>query len=103
MSSPYFHDTPASSSQPHAGWCAAIDTCTGSGINARDLDFRPHLREAMPAQAWRGRNPATDGIVTSIERFGATGESIACFSGDHMPVSAETPVRRILAKNPAPR
>jgi len=61
----------------------------GPWFNVLDPDFNLHLREDHVAHVYRVRKPTDDGIVTSIEAYDASGETIAMIFGKRKPGEAE--------------
>ena len=57
----------------------------GPWINVMDPDFNLHLRADAVAEAWVVRKPTDDGIVTSLELFDGSGETIALLFGARKP------------------
>ncbi len=57
----------------------------GPWLNVLDAGFNLHLRTDRIASAWVVRKPTADGVVTSLELFDATGETIAMFFGKRKP------------------
>lgn len=53
----------------------------GPWINVLDDEFNLHVRADAIAEAWVVRKPTCDGVVTSLELFDATGETIALLFG----------------------
>lgn len=84
--------------QIHTGAVEKIVPC-GEWINVLDADFNLHLRESGIAFAWLVRKPTKDGIVTSVELYDATGETVALFFGRRKPGQAEDPAWRVLAED----
>ena len=74
--------------QIHSGPVARIQT-VGEWLNVLDPEFNLHLREDKIAEVWRVEKPTTDGIVTSVEVFDATGERMATFFGKRKPGEPE--------------
>ncbi len=58
---------------------------TGPWFNVLDPSFNLHLREDQIAEAWAITRPTSDGIVTSIEAFNASGDSILTLFGKRKP------------------
>jgi putative hemin transport protein len=63
----------------------------GPWINVMDPGFNLHLRTDAVAAAWVVRKPTTDGIVTSLELFDASGDTIALLFGERKPGVPEQP------------
>lgn len=82
--------------QIHTGPVKSLKVA-GPWINVLDPDFNLHLREAAIVSAWLVRKPTDDGIVTSLELFGADGEMIAQLFGARKPGKPELPAWRELA------
>lgn len=57
--------------------------------NVLDPGFQLHLNEAMVDAAWVVRKPTKDGIVTSLELFGAGGGIVAQLFGKRKPGTPE--------------
>lgn len=70
--------------QIHTGAVANIKVLD-HWVNVMDPEFNLHLREDRIKQAWVVRKPTADGIVTSLEIFGAAGETIAMLFGKRKP------------------
>ncbi|MGK5081131.1 hemin-degrading factor [Janthinobacterium sp. HLX7-2] len=70
--------------QIHAGPVHKI-AVMGPWINILDVRFNLHLREEHIASAWVVKKPTVDGLVTSVELFDASGETIAMFFGERQP------------------
>jgi putative hemin transport protein len=60
-------------------------------LNVMDPGFNLHLRTDLVRAAWIVRKPTGDGIVTSLELFGATGDTIAMLFGERKPGAPELP------------
>lgn len=58
---------------------------TGTWINVLDETFNLHLDRARIGSAWLVRKPTSDGIVTSLELYDASGGTIALFFGRRKP------------------
>lgn len=58
---------------------------TGPWFNVLDPEFNMHLREDAIANIWVVKKPTTDGHVTSIEAYDATGDTIVQFFGKRKP------------------
>jgi putative hemin transport protein len=63
-------------------------------LNVMDPGFNLHLRTDLVKAAWIVRKPTADGIVTSLELFDATGDTIAMLFGERKPGVAELPAWR---------
>ncbi|MGY6558594.1 MAG: hemin-degrading factor [Nitritalea sp.] len=61
----------------------------GTWLNVMDPDFNMHLNEEQVASAWVVHKQTTDGLVSSVELFDATGEMIAQFFGLRKPGLAQ--------------
>jgi putative hemin transport protein len=81
--------------QIHTGPVARIETM-GPWLNVLDADFNLHLRADRFAEVWHVEKPTTDGVVTSVEVFDASGERIVTFFGKRKPGEAELPSWRAL-------
>ncbi|KNZ32977.1 MAG: heme ABC transporter [Methylibium sp. NZG] len=57
----------------------------GPWLNVLDEGFNLHLRADHIASAWVVGKPTSDGLVTSLELFDATGQTIAMFFGERKP------------------
>ncbi|MCY1545315.1 Hemin transport protein HemS [compost metagenome] len=62
---------------------------TGPWYNVLDPKFNLHLDTAAIASAWVVNKPTSDGWVTSLELYSATGELIAQFFGERKPGKPE--------------
>jgi len=76
--------------QIHSGPVKRLVT-TGPWFNVLDPRFNLHLREAAIANAWVVRKPTVDGVVSSLELFSASGETIAMLFGKRKPGIPENP------------
>ena len=74
--------------QIHSGAVQRVEVM-GPWLNVLDPGFNLHLREDHVAQAWAVRKPTSDGLVSSLELFDATGETIAMFFGERKPGRSE--------------
>ena len=74
----------------------------GPWLNVLDDGFNLHLRQDHVAQAWIVRKPTADGLVTSLELFDASGDTIAMFFGERKPGRAEICAWRDLVESLAP-
>lgn len=74
--------------QIHSGPVKKIVTM-GPWLNVLDPGFNLHLREDQIARAWIVKKPTVDGMVTSVEFFDASGETIAMFFGERKPGKPE--------------
>ena len=61
----------------------------GPWINILDARFSLHLREDHVASAWVVKKPTVDGLVTSVELFDASGDTIVMFFGERKPGTHE--------------
>lgn len=61
----------------------------GHWINVLDPEFNLHVLENAIAETWIVRKPTTDGEVTSIELFNASGELICTLFGERKPGKPE--------------
>jgi putative hemin transport protein len=74
----------------------------GPWLNVLDPDFNLHLREDRIEEAWVVRKPTTEGIVTSLELFDASGNQMAQFFGKRKPGIPELDAwRQIIAELPS--
>ncbi|HEX7665629.1 MAG TPA: ChuX/HutX family heme-like substrate-binding protein, partial [Polyangiaceae bacterium] len=71
----------------------------GPWINILDPGFDFHLRTDAIEEAWLVRKPTSDGIVTSIEIYDASGEQIVLFVGKRKPGIPESEAWRALAES----
>ena len=86
------HTGPVKNIQPMGPW-----------INVLDSTFHMHLRMDHIAECWVVRKPTTDGHVTSLEAYDASGEMIIQFFGKRKEGMVERPDwREILANLPRP-
>ena len=74
--------------QIHSGPVSRIQM-VGEWLNVLDAEFNLHLRDDKIAEVWKVEKPTTDGIVTSVELFDATGERMATFFGKRKPGQPE--------------
>ena len=58
-------------------------------LNVLDPGFNLHLREDQVAEVWVVEKPTSDGVVTSVEAFDASGELMAMFFGARKPGQPE--------------
>jgi putative hemin transport protein len=72
---------------------------TGPWFNVLDEGFNLHLREAAMVSAWVVRKPTRDGDVTSLEVYGADGQTIALVFGRRKPGQAEDAAWRNLLQS----
>lgn len=63
----------------------------GRWLTARNDRFRLQLRTDRVASAWVVRKPTRDGLVSSLELFDRTGETIALLFGERKPGFTEPP------------
>ena len=68
-------------------------------INVLDPGFNLHLRRDLITAAWLVRKPTSDGVVTSVELFDASGDVVAMFFGVRKPGERELPAWRDLAES----
>lgn len=80
----------------HAGPVERIKVM-GTWLNVLDPTFNLHVREDQIAHAWVVKKPTTDGDVTSLELFDASGGLIALLFGDRKPGRPEDGGWRSLA------
>jgi putative hemin transport protein len=74
----------------------------GPWINVMDPDFNLHVRADAIAESWIVRKPTDDGIVTSLELFDSTGETIALLFGARKPgIPEQEAWRELVAELPA--
>jgi putative hemin transport protein len=86
------HTGPVKNIQPMGPW-----------INVLDPTFHMHLRTDHIAECWVVRKPTTDGHVTSLEAYDASGEMIIQFFGKRKEGMVErADWREILANLPRP-
>lgn len=81
----------------HTGAIHKVKTM-GPWYNILDPGFNLHLHEPGVSEAWLVRKPTTDGVVTSVELFDATGENICLFFGERKPGKSELPAWRALCE-----
>lgn len=81
--------------QIHTG-CIKRVVVMGPWLNVLDSDFNLHLREDHIESAWVVKKPTVDGLVTSVEVFGADGQLIAMFFGERKPNKVELCEWRVL-------
>lgn len=72
---------------------------TGPWFNVLDEGFNLHLREDAIVEAWVVRKPTRDGDVTSLEVYGADGQTIALVFGRRKPGQAEDVAWRDLVQS----
>jgi putative hemin transport protein len=68
----------------------------GPWLNVLDDGFNLHLRTDHIASAWVVGKPTSDGLVTSLELFDASGQTIAMFFGERKPGRPELQTWRSL-------
>ena len=71
----------------------------GGWINILDPSFNLHLCAGQITSIWVVKKPTVDGLVTSMELFGADGESIAMLFGARKPGKPELKEWRQLIEN----
>ena len=81
--------------QIHSGAVKKI-VVMGPWLNVLDEGFNLHLRADHIASAWVVGKPTSDGLVTSLELFDASGQTIAMFFGERKPGKPELPTWRSL-------
>lgn len=74
--------------QIHTGPVKRVEVL-GPWLNVLDASFNLHMREDMIDEAWVVKKPTSDGVVTSVEFFDRTGETMAMFFGERKPGKAE--------------
>ena len=74
--------------QIHTGPVKRVEIM-GPWLNVLDASFNLHMREDMIREAWVVKKPTTDGVVTSVEFFDATGDVMAMFFGERKPGKPE--------------
>lgn len=84
--------------QIHSGPIKTIKRM-GPWLNILDPEFNLHLLEAGVARCWLVRKPTEDGIVTSLELYDNTGNTIAQFFGVREEGSPENAQWRELAES----
>lgn len=82
--------------QIHTGPIATLKE-VGPWFNVLDPCFNLHLRADGIAAAWLVRKPTSDGIITSLETYGADGKPIAYMFGARKPGQPELEEWRRLA------
>lgn len=65
-------------------------------LNVLDPEFNLHLREDLVASIWVVKKPTLDGVVTSLELYGADGKNIALVFGKRKPGNPESEAWREL-------
>ena len=68
----------------------------GDWLNVLDPDFNMHLNEKEVASAWVVHKNTTDGLVTALEMFDASGEMVAQFFGLRKPGLPQNPAWKAL-------
>ena len=76
-----------------------VDTITRA---QRGTSIILHLREDAITDVWVVEKPTTDGVVTSVELFDASGELMAMFFGDRKPGQPERQDWRAIVGKAAP-
>lgn len=71
--------------QIHTGLVEKIRMFGSDWLNVLDADFNMHLFLPKVASAWVVKKPTAEGIVTSLEIFDTTGESLGLFFGKRKP------------------
>lgn len=66
--------------------------------NVLDPDTNLHVRRELVHSAWLVRKPTADGIVTSVELYDVSGESVLYAFGNRKPGQCEQPAWRELAE-----
>lgn len=74
--------------QIHTGPVKRVEIM-GPWLNVLDASFNLHMREDMIDEAWVVKKPTSDGVVTSVEFFDKTGETMAMFFGERKPGKPE--------------
>ena len=87
--------------QIHAGPIHTVKTM-GPWINVMDETFHLHLRDDHISELWAVRKPTSDGHVTSLEAYDASGELIIQFFGKRIEGQDERPEWRSLIEGLAP-
>jgi len=91
--------------QIHSGPVVRVEPLELRGVqwlNVLDAGFNLHLREDAIANAWVVEKPTSDGVVTSVELFDATGELMAMFFGERKPGQPEREDWRAIVSKSAP-
>jgi putative hemin transport protein len=81
--------------QIHSGPIHTIKAVHG-WYNVLDPDFNLHVYEEGVADAWVVRKPTRDGVVTSLELYDASGETIAYLFSKRKPAQIESTAWRDL-------
>ena len=76
---------------------------TGAWFNVLDEHFNLHLDTTAIASCWVVNKPTSDGWVTSLEAFSASGEMIVQFFGARKPGKPELPAWRALLESFCPQ
>lgn len=88
--------------QIHSGAVKEIKPMTmpdgADWLNVLDPGFSLHLRRDLIVSTWLVRKPTSDGIVTSVELFDASGDVVAMFFGVRKPGQPELQAWRTLAE-----
>ncbi|WP_173931001.1 ChuX/HutX family heme-like substrate-binding protein [Chelativorans sp. Marseille-P2723] len=84
--------------QIHTGLIAHIRPM-GPWLNVMDPTFHLHLRLDHISEAWAVRKPNSEGHVTSVEAYDATGNLIIQFFGQRQEGEEERPQWRMLVEN----
>lgn len=84
--------------QIHSGTVTKVMEA-GPWYNVLDANFNLHLNETDIASAFIVKKPSTDGDVTSLEIFDASGEMIVQFFGERKPGIPELETWRALVKD----
>jgi len=71
----------------------------GTWLNVLDTGFSLHLRVDQIASAWIVKKPTLDGLVTSLELFDSSGDTIAMFFGERKPGKHELCEWRAVIEN----
>ena len=91
--------------QIHSGPVVRVEPMEIRGaqwLNVLDSGFNLHMREDAIANAWVVEKPTSDGVVTSVELFDASGELMAMFFGDRKPGQPERQDWRAIVGKAAP-
>lgn len=84
--------------QIHSGPIENVKTM-GPWVNIMDETFHLHLRNDHINELWAVQKPTSDGHVTSVEAYDASGEIIIQFFGKRLEGHDERPEWRELVKN----
>ena len=82
--------------QIHTGQVHNIRMFGTEWLNVLDDDFNMHLRDTAVASAWIVRKPTMDGIVTSLELFDDSGNTLVIFFGKRKPGISEDEAWRVI-------